>query len=92
MNENFRKNLLRWLGKLSGEDRLRFWNLSGVQVQSVKVNLWDKRQLSPIVCSVIEQMSFGQFQRQKMRPIDYQIIWPELSKKDNGGIDGCHAN
>lgn len=92
MNEDYRKSILRWIRKLSGEERFSFWKLSGTQLNSVRVNLWDKRQLSPIVCAVIEKMSGGEFSRQEMRPADYHIIWPELVKNDNGGSDGSHAN
>lgn len=92
MNEDYRKSILYWMRKLSSEEHFLFWRLSGTQLNSVRVSLSGHRQLSPIICSVIEKMSGGEFTRQEMRPADYHIIWPELVKNDNGGSDGCHAN
>lgn len=55
-----------------------FASKAGVSVGMVNQWIKGRRSVSPKKCLVIESVTQGELSRQKLRPTDWKMLWPEL--------------
>jgi DNA-binding transcriptional regulator YdaS (Cro superfamily) len=73
-------NLTNYL-QLAGINKTAFAKkvgMSGAMLYQVETGI---RPIPPKYCPAIEKETAGQVTRQELRPDDWQLLWPELTKR-----------
>jgi DNA-binding transcriptional regulator YdaS (Cro superfamily) len=80
------KKLLAYLNSLSHEERHRFESATGTTVAYLRKAVSAKQRLGAEICVAIEKATDGKISRRDLRPLDWQLIWPELSTSEHKAI------
>jgi DNA-binding transcriptional regulator YdaS (Cro superfamily) len=72
------KKLLAYLNSLSQEERQRLEAATGTTVAYLRKAVSAKQRIGAEICVAIEKATEGKVSRRDLRPMDWQLIWPEL--------------
>jgi DNA-binding transcriptional regulator YdaS (Cro superfamily) len=85
------KKLLAYLNSLSLEERQRFEAATGTTVAYLRKAVSAKQKLGAEICVAIERATGGTILRMDLRPLDWQLIWPELVTRERKAVRGPHG-